>query len=100
MLLGKIDPKLCDPVVTAKTDKLKLAKAEAEREIKAYKSQREEQYQKRMADVSTSQHQTLPYFPFFSWANQYLTRPHVLLAACYLSYIMSCRFAERFFAVS
>lgn len=44
----------CDPVFTAKTDKLKLAKAEAEREIKAYKAQREEQYQKRLADVRTS----------------------------------------------
>jgi hypothetical protein len=35
----------------AKADRLKQAKAEAEKEIKAYKAQREEQYQKRIADV-------------------------------------------------
>jgi hypothetical protein len=38
--------------VSAKADRLKQAKQEAEREIKAYKAQREEQYQKRIADVS------------------------------------------------
>lgn len=35
----------------AKADRLKQAKAEAEKEIKAYKAQREEQYQKRIAEV-------------------------------------------------
>ena len=35
----------------AKSDRLKQAKAEAEKEIKGYKAQREEQYQKRIADV-------------------------------------------------
>lgn len=38
----------------AKADRLKQAKQEAEREIKAYKAQREEQYQKRISDDSTS----------------------------------------------
>jgi Vacuolar (H+)-ATPase G subunit len=36
----------------AKADRLKQAKAEAEKEIKAYKAQREEQYQKRIAEVN------------------------------------------------
>ena len=36
----------------AKSDRLKQAKAEAEKEIKAYKQQREEAYQKRISDVS------------------------------------------------
>lgn len=35
----------------AKADRLRQAKQEAEREVKAYKAQREEQYQKRIADV-------------------------------------------------
>ncbi len=35
----------------AKSDRLRQAKQEAEREVKAYKAQREEQYQKRIADV-------------------------------------------------
>ena len=34
-----------------KADRLKQAKQEAEKEIKAYKAQREEQFQKRMSDV-------------------------------------------------
>lgn len=38
----------------AKTDRLKQAKTEAEREIKAYKAQREEQYQTRVAEDSNS----------------------------------------------
>eukprot|EP00884_Botryococcus_braunii_P017243 jgi/Botrbrau1/4201/Bobra.0044s0006.1 len=38
----------------AKADRLKQAKAEAEKEIKAYKAQREEQYQKRIAEDSTN----------------------------------------------
>ena len=38
--------------VAAKSDRLKQAKAEAEKEIKAYKQQREEAYQKRISDVS------------------------------------------------
>lgn len=37
-----------------KTDRLKQAKAEAEKEVKAYKQQREEAYQKRIADDSSS----------------------------------------------
>ena len=36
----------------AKADRLKQAKQEAEKEIKAYKAQREEAFQKRMSDVS------------------------------------------------
>ena len=36
----------------AKSDRLKQAKQEAEKEIKAYKAQREEAFQKRMSDVS------------------------------------------------
>jgi len=35
----------------AKADRLRQAKQEAEREVKSYKAQREEQYQKRIADV-------------------------------------------------
>jgi hypothetical protein len=38
-------------VPAAKSDRLKQAKAEAEKEIKGYKAQREEQYQKRISDV-------------------------------------------------
>ena len=38
-------------VVAARTDRLKQAKAEADKEVKAYKKQREEQYQKRISDV-------------------------------------------------
>ncbi|CAK0780233.1 hypothetical protein CVIRNUC_004979 [Coccomyxa viridis] len=37
-----------------KADRLKQAKQEAEKEIKAYKAQREEQFQKRMSDDSSS----------------------------------------------
>ena len=37
-----------------KADRLKQAKQEAEKEIKAYKAQREEQFQKRMSDVRTA----------------------------------------------
>jgi len=36
----------------AKADRLKQAKQEAEKEIKAYKAQREEAFQKRISDVS------------------------------------------------
>ena len=44
--------KLFIPLAFAgKTDRLKQAKQEAEKEIKAYKAQREEQFQKRMSDV-------------------------------------------------
>ena len=39
------------PAFAAKADRLKQAKQEAEKEIKAYKAQREEQFQKRMSDV-------------------------------------------------
>jgi hypothetical protein len=42
---------MCRSCAAAKADRLKQAKQEAEREIKAYKSQREEQYQKRISDV-------------------------------------------------
>ena len=35
-----------------KADRLKQAKQEAEKEVKAYKQQREEQYQKRIAEAS------------------------------------------------
>ena len=35
----------------ARTDRLKQAKAEAEKEIKAYRQQREEKYQKAISDV-------------------------------------------------
>lgn len=38
----------------AKADRLRQAKQEAEREVKTYKAQREEQYQKRIADVRLS----------------------------------------------
>lgn len=38
----------------AKSDRLKQAKAEAEKEIKAYKQQREEAYQKRISDDTSS----------------------------------------------
>ncbi|KAK9819079.1 hypothetical protein WJX81_002296 [Elliptochloris bilobata] len=43
----------------AKADRLRQAKQEAEREVKAYKAQREEQYQKRIADDSTSSGSTV-----------------------------------------
>ncbi|KAK9790588.1 hypothetical protein WJX73_008059 [Symbiochloris irregularis] len=38
----------------ARTERLKQAKAEAEKEIKSYKKQREESYQKRISDDSSS----------------------------------------------
>ncbi|CAL5221715.1 g3957 [Coccomyxa viridis] len=38
----------------AKSDRLKQAKQEAEKEIKAYKAQREEAFQKRMSDDSST----------------------------------------------
>lgn len=40
----------------AKADRLKQAKQEAEKEIKAYKAQREEAFQKRISDVSLPAH--------------------------------------------
>ena len=47
------------PALAAKADRLKQAKQEAEKEIKAYKAQREEQFQKRMSDVRPA-----PYLDF------------------------------------
>ena len=47
-----IDSEIHCCICAAKSDRLKQAKQEAEKEIKAYKAQREEAFQKRMSDVS------------------------------------------------